>query len=57
MLKSIPRELGFVERSLRKLSIAQNQLEIVPGEFCLFVDSIDLDLSKNPLKVCVFENK
>jgi len=49
-LKRIPRQIGWIGSSLRKLVLSDNDLDEVPGELCLLDTTLTLDLSNNKLQ-------
>jgi hypothetical protein len=51
MLERMPREIGYLDASMRKLNFANNRLVDVPGELCFLTPSLDLNLQNNQLKV------
>lgn len=51
LLKSIPREVGWVGKSLRSLLLARNKIVRLPGEVSFLNPTIKLTLDGNPLVV------
>eukprot|EP01087_Luapelamoeba_hula_P016885 TRINITY_DN5244_c0_g1_i1.p1 TRINITY_DN5244_c0_g1~~TRINITY_DN5244_c0_g1_i1.p1 ORF type:complete len:566 (-),score=94.91 TRINITY_DN5244_c0_g1_i1:21-1718(-) len=49
-LTELPREVGWLDQSMRKLLAGQNRLQGIPGELSFLNPAIELDLSNNPFK-------
>jgi hypothetical protein len=45
-------EVGWIDKSIRKLDFAHNQIVELPGELCFCTPSLELKLDGNPTKVC-----
>lgn len=50
-LKSVPREVGWIGKSLRSLLLARNKIVRLPGEVAFLNPSIKISLDGNPLVV------
>ena len=51
MLKALPREVGWLGKTLRSLLVARNKLVRLPGEIAFLNPTVKLTLDGNPLVV------
>jgi len=52
-LTVLPREVGWLDKSMRKLLAGNNRLPGIPGELSFLNPAIELDLGNNPFKVFI----
>lgn len=53
-LTVLPREVGWLDKSMRKLLAGNNRLPGIPGELSFLNPAIELDLGNNPFKVSIY---
>lgn len=53
LLTKLPREIGWLGKTLRSLLIARNKIVRLPGEIAFLNPTVKLSLDGNPLVVCI----